>query len=208
MSITTNTVLQTVVRYQMWDQTLLNVLHWRPQTTGTSTDDYTWTKACIDKFVADIGVGGTMLKDIRTCISSDCSIVDITGQIVEPNRVAFYRAPVSVAGSRGLNQFPNVDTVVTKRTQLSGRRFVGAIHMPPGAQDDYVNGLLTAGFKTVVDGASTWLYTDYTIPANGAVLRPVIFHGSGASPFFTDVFQREVQQTARVMTRRTVGRGI
>lgn len=207
MAIDENTIFQTTFKYQMHGQTLLNVLHWRT-TENTETDDE--VVACnliASKMASEAAVAGTPLNGIKLCVSQDVLIEEVQAQVVYPDRYAFVSAPIGEIGSRPINTLQNIQTCVTKRTKLAGRKFRGAIHLPPGGFEDYAEGFLTGAFYDVVTDNTAWLYTDYPVPLAGLNLRPVVFHG-GAAPIRTDVFQRYVQTQGRVMVRRTVGRGI
>lgn len=208
MAIGPTTIFQTVVRYKMWDEELQNVFHWRVETTGGNTDEVLVSNAFALELQADIAVAGTPLHDLLECITSDCEMIDVTVQVVFPIRTAFRRKVIGVPGVKGTNRFQNVQSTVTKRTNKAGRPYVGGIHIPPGGEADYIDGLLSPAFKTTVLTNSAWMYTDYTESTYGTVFRPVVFHGGTLLPPGDDVTNIEVQEQARVMVRRTKGRGI
>lgn len=209
MPIGADTIVQTVFQWRMYAQTLLNVVHWRFETFGADVNEYLAANAIAAKLQADEAVAGTPVNGLLNCVSSDCLMEKVQAQIIYPVRWAFASRDITNGiGQRGANQYQNVQTCVTKKTIKSGREFVGAMHMPPSGGEDYIDGFVTAGFKAVATLQTSWLYTDYPIPAINSVLRPVLFHRGPIFPPYTDIQGREVQDQARVMVRRTIGRGI
>lgn len=208
MAVGPNTIYQVAARWILWGQNLMNVWHYRVETTGSEDNEYLLGVALANKLKADEVTAGTPFADLPLCVTQDCELYDFTVQCVWPIRYAFTVRPIETGGDRGANQYPNVQTSVTKRTTKAGRHFIGAMHLPPGGAEDYVDGLLTDAFKDAVSGFTEWLYTDYVETVTGTTFRPVIFHGGTLVPVYTDIFAREVQPQARVMVRRTVGRGI
>jgi hypothetical protein len=101
-----------------------------------------------------------------------------------------------------------VAAVITKRTAFAGRWAVGSFHLGGLPQNAYVNGTLEPTFKTSVGLVAAQLLEDITIAIVGGVYEPVIVHPVAAHDGSTVLRETDVQDTLRVMRRRTVGLGI
>lgn len=103
---------------------------------------------------------------------------------------------------------PNVAAVITLKTDKAGRDQVANKHLGAVPLGFYVAGILTEDAINVYDNVAASLTN--TIPvSNGADefdLIPVIYHRSGLTTSDT-ITQRQVNNTVRVMRRRTVGLG-
>lgn len=198
-----NDIVQVRIDYFHFDQTLMNVLNYRcvaSATTGTIADE---TQA-----LADLCAGngtGSLADKLVAVLPSTCDITQIRVQDIVPTRWAYRFAIVGRAGARSAAPSANVDAVVTKRTDLSGDGMQGNFFLPGIGAEDMAEGLLTAGFVTLLETNLAILKSALITPNDG-VYEPVIFNRlTTARERVTSVF---VHNTVRVLVRRTVGRGI
>jgi hypothetical protein len=200
--------IQITIEYKMWGQTLLNVTQWNIDVDSAAGTNLARMKA-IAEFLGDPANDAGIVKPVSRFITSDCKIVNLRVQTITAVRRAPWVQPVNLDGLRDSQPNQNIDTVVQKLVEFSSRGGKGAIHFPPGGFDDYEEGTLKGPMRTLVAANTLWMYTVVTIPANGMKISPVVrFTPPGGQKGWQDVIGRRVQETTRVMTRRTVGRGI
>lgn len=102
----------------------------------------------------------------------------------------------------------NVAAVITRTTEKSGRSQVSSLHIPIGASADWLTegileGTLTTAMELLCDQIPLQLGVFGSL-----TMDPVIYHGPVPALPPDDIIAAVAQQTARVMGRRTVGRGI
>lgn len=101
----------------------------------------------------------------------------------------------------------NLAAVITKRTVLSGRRYVSTSHFGGIPANATVGGNITAAYKVFVDAFSGGMLVPLNIPGVGLTLTWGIYHKAGGGPNFDEIIQTLSPTTTRVMRRRTVGLG-
>lgn len=103
----------------------------------------------------------------------------------------------------------NQAAVVTGQTNFSGRSEVSNKHIGPIPQSASVqdSGKIAAAYKALLTTLAGAFNTSIVSVAPAVQLDPGIFHKTGALRF-TSFYQFTVQDTLRVMRRRTVGVGI
>lgn len=104
----------------------------------------------------------------------------------------------------------NQAAVLTLRTVLSGRNQVSNKHIGPlpqgvATQDD---GLLTAGYKTLLSNFGTALLNSFSDLPTASTFTPCIYHGEPPLPEANQVTSFVVQDTIRTMRRRNLRAGI
>jgi len=156
------------------------------------------------------GAGGDDLidSDYRACLPPQYTLEHIVAQSVLPR----YRRAVYVSGSIGAHaadtETANQAAVITLQSDFAGRDQVSNKHIGPIPQDVTVQdeGNLTVAYKTLLDTLMVGLLSAVTQIGGTLVFKPVIFHSTGVVNH--DILSAGyVQETIRVMRRRTVGQG-
>jgi len=207
MGVPAGSIFQTTVEYQMWGQTLLNVLHYRVLTEAIEPLERVETQQ-LATFLADAVTAGKPLERLRGLVSSSVTIVGVKAQVIRPERYAYREASTGAPGLRAANNNTALQASITKRTDFTGRNRQGGVHLPPGGADDYEEGLLSLDYLADLEVGKDFLINDITVAASGGVYRPVLLHPPTAAPQWDDVTAADVQIQSRVMSRRVVGRGI
>jgi len=102
----------------------------------------------------------------------------------------------------------NLAGVILRRGEVATRKSQSTLHLPYADKETgLANGLVSASYKTVAGALATYIKADKTLPTTTMVIRPVVYN-RGSSPNFTAITRTAVQDTLRVMRRRTVGLGI
>jgi len=200
-------IFQVNINWSVYGQRLMNVLHYR----CTAVDGAPTRLAQQTELLNVLFDDTAFLADLRNATPQDVSLYSVSAQAIEPVRV---RATTQLKDLPGLIEqdanTSNVCAVITKYTDFATRNQIGAMHIPIGGGPMYVaDGLLAAGQVTVIDAVALHL-TDPVVGALNNDYAPVIFHRARPNiPAGYDYLTAtRTQLTARVMTRRTVGRGI
>jgi len=201
-------IYQATFVYDIYGQVLMNVLQYRTLTvTGIELSPVVTTGVIATK-LKDIVTVGAAAHDIKQIISSSVSMRYVQVQRIAPIRYAFQRADIETPGLRAPTEYTNVNTVVTKQRELSRKGGQPAIHLPPAGQGDYQDGILDLDFKILVQENTEWLWKVLVVDGANIELAPIVWRGTDAIPQYDNIFDNVVQKECRVMTRRTVGRGI
>jgi hypothetical protein len=204
MPLNVGDIVQTTYDYQMFSQRLMNVFSWRCVTAGTGPVTEV-TQEIADYFSDTVTVGAPANR-IKATISSDVEIIRVRAQVIHPIRYAYRFLDVHESGLKTGTKYCNTDVVFTRRGLLVGRSERANTYLPGTPTDVITDGQLIGGYQVQVFVNMQWTINQHTMPVSGAVLQPVIFHRRlGQS---SEVIDLLVQPEARVMTRRTVGRGI
>jgi hypothetical protein len=150
----------------------------------------------------------------RQCLPTNYTLEEWHVQKISPFRV---RVNIQTRNQGGLvageAQTANVAGVITLKTDLAGRSQVANKHIGPLAQDEayqsYTSGNLSAGMLALFGDLRDQLQAEAAPGPSGWLFLPVIYHRAlaplqNATPITTGV----VQQTVRVMRRRTLGVGV
>lgn len=141
----------------------------------------------------------------RACISADCVSLEAAGQWIWPLRYRAYRVPMAgPTGDMGSANASNTASVITLIADEATRHGVGNKHLPGLAGGNQDQGFLTNPQIVANTDFSTAMAT--SVPLLGGVMQPVIYNRANPAASL-DVVGAEVNQTVRVMRRRTVGLG-
>lgn len=196
--------------YRSNEQLLMNTIHYRMSIA--------WNTASIDGFYNNIqgqvGPGGTYpLTDTFTnCLCEQATLIHMRHQLIYPIRYRGKTFDVNIAGGRtGVDKAQNVSAVITKQTELSGRRYVGSVHLGGLSATDYDNGLLNTGLKVAISQFQAAMMTKILQDSGAGESTPVIFHKvppTSNDPRYTDISGTLLQDTLRTNRTRNVGKGI
>ena len=197
-------VLEVVISARMNSQTLLNVLHYQYTESTPQIDGKAEIDAVLDQFTVEDG----MLGAWADAMSNACTIESISGQIIKPVRFPYVRRSVGLVGDLVGQPLPqNVSASITKQSTIAGRGKSGRLQAFPADVGSVANGLITAGART-----------KYTALANAVGGK--LDNAGGITAWLPIIFDRDaggtqarvegtvVQSTVRVLSRRTVGRGV
>lgn len=142
------------------------------------------------------------------CLPNNFSGIELRAQAISPVRqVAIVRPQPEPGTFNAAGQIPNISAAVTLRTALAGRAFVATKHIGPVAESAVEAGFISDALNTPLAEFKNAAITD-VVPSGFDVptYRPVIFHRNPkpGQPSTTDVISGAVQDTSRVMRRRTV----
>jgi len=133
---------------------------------------------------------------------------NIRGQRLWPTRsLAVYQ----VDGRPGLRPAdctaPNLSAVITKHGEFGTRKDVGSFHLAGLSDLDYTEGLISGPQLTRMDALATRIRTTLVVAGGGTEALPCLIGEDGPAATRT-IVQCEVQDTLRVMRRRTLRVGI
>jgi len=130
-------------------------------------------------------------------------------QIISPLRYHKFAQGVAASGGFGsVANTPNVQGSITRIGEFAGRKYVGGIRVPIGTDDvSCNNGVLTANQKSALQGlADAMKLNVITSGVTMTVIPQVGLPAAGGAS--ADLYNAFVQDTVRVIRRRTVGLGI
>lgn len=186
-------------------QRMLNVLHYRVETESGEAD----VQAEQENFLAQVNSVNGIIDDMKACLSNDVTVVQAVAQFIRAERWA--RSVLDI-GEQGDSLLPceaqNVAAVITKRTAFAGRWAIGSFHLGGLPSSAYVAGNLDPTFKLDMEVLALQLLEPIVVPIVGGTYVPVLVHPLGEHGGSTELASTEVQDTLRVMRRRTVGLGI
>lgn len=164
-------------------------------------------RAAVVEALNTVTIAGGMLDKYLLACSDQLVGVRAYGQWITPIRYAYVQAarPADDGQIAQLANTPNIAGVITRRGEIADRRNISSTHMPAVPASNYSAGTLVGGQITLYETLLTEMLTNLTVgPA--AVLYPCAFHRAlpSASRVMKEGF---VEDTVRVMRRRTVGVG-
>jgi len=188
-------------------QRIMNTFHYVVENVAVGGNT---VEQVYDILVAHFEDAGSLIELFLNCCPTNYTLEEMWVQAVGPTQR--YVKRVEAEGASGEFGFTaetaNVSAVITRTTEKSGRSQVSALHIPIGADANWLtNGLLDATLLTPLLALAADIPTQIgTVPAT--TLDPVIYHGPVPAAVPDDIITATPRQTARVMRRRTVGVGI
>lgn len=154
--------------------------------------------------------GADLLEtDFLNTMPANYVLDEVTAQKIYPDRFRMSKNTRGLAGNLANDALTsNVNAVITLYCELSGRKYISNKHVGPapttaGWIDD---GLVTVGYKAVLNTLKT-KFLDAIVVLGWYTATPVIFHQGDAFPKSDYIVGGTVQDTVRIMRRRTVGLG-
>lgn len=205
MPVNPGDLIQISWRGKSFGQNVLMVRNYRVSGTGAASQPTGQTLAQIIDTVEAAGTwGGT--AQYLACLSNQYSLSEIRAQVVRPDRSAFVaRSYVDVFGNAGASPLSNTTAAITMRTANAGRNQVSTVKIGPIPAAFVASGELTPAARVQLNSMRDWLAFSITADVTGIVLAPIIWHAPGLT--FDAIIGGTLQPQARVMVRRTVGRG-
>lgn len=207
MGLPVNAIIEATFQGRLFNQTILNIFHYRVALESTIVDPIAEVTDFLGSF-NDPGPTG-FRKLFMDCMPNNYTLVAARAQAIRPIRYrAVLNTPAGVVGERDATETANLAAVLTSQSNRSGRREIGGKHFPTGSATDIDAGVLTNDLKAVLTiFRNKWLTQIVTV-GGGGVYQPVILHPGTVAPQFSDITAVAIQDTVRVMRRRTVGLGI
>lgn len=146
---------------------------------------------------------------LRDCMSTSSVIKWIRYQAIAPIRYRAYLVQTNIVGTRqGDATAQNLQASITKQTDLSGRRYVGALRVGGLSSNDYANGFLNVGLKTALAALKDACLLNLATAGAGAWF-PIVLHRANPIVQSTGTYMSRmlIQDTLRTQRSRTVGHG-
>lgn len=186
-------------------QRVMNTFVYRCTATPSGTSDIVALDALHTKWMAPLG----LIQDLISCTPENCNWTEAWYQIVRPTR---YRKVVRPIGSLGA--YPgdaataNLQGSITRFGELATKRDQGGIRLIIGTTDDNIdNGFLDENLKISMAVLATEMQTTQATATPSVTWVPQVGLPADGAPTRRCV-QAVVQDTVRVLRRRTVGLGI
>lgn len=207
MALAINDVIQVSIRQTLFDQRILNILHYLVTVphTGSSGDQLTDIAVSIANDTGSQPIVGSMLA----LFGPEAMIDDIRAQTVWPARSIYYQAAVGQAGTNvGAVRTANLAMSLAKRTETPGRRGIGRIQLA-GVGDGYIvaGKWDLGGIGAEVLALRNALKGSYTTATTPITLVPVIFNPGAVGDKWSLITNFDFEDTVRTMHRRTLRLG-
>lgn len=207
MPIPVPSIIELSFRGTLFNQRLLNVRHYEVSVEGTIPG----ITASLEALMNEIDNGGPndMVTPYLNCCGPEFVLDELRLQVVKAVRSRPVSRAVGAAGTFGsVVTAPNVSGVITLYTNLATRRGQGALHMPGLAVEAYAGGDLTAPYQVNLQAFATAVTQTISPAVGGGTYVPVIYHRDLTGALAGDaIINFTIQDTLRVMRRRTVGVG-
>lgn len=208
MAVLLGDILEVGFEGTIYSQKVLSVFHYRVDVAPTVITDSILSQASVLNEIKATGAQDKVTKYLA-CISNNYTLDRITAQYIYPAR---YRRSFLYSGAAatrvGAANTANTSAVITKLTRRAGKSFRGSLHLPGIVNSDYSSGTILAPLNNLMVILASDLINPLTEPGGGAgIWNPIIFHRNAPGSFAEIWNDYAIQQTLRIMRRRTVGVG-
>lgn len=186
-------------------QTIMNTSFWRAKTV---TGNPTIGTVCQD-LIDTLQVANSFIAKYLDCMPGNYTMTEVWCQKVSGIRYAKVTEVVNQAGTSGEPaDTANVAQTLTRRSVNASRRGVSNMHLLSPTSNQWIEeGQLTAQAKTALQAFADKGILEYTLPGPGPIMQPVTQYGLGSTEY--SLLQgNDIQETVRIMRRRTVRVGI
>lgn len=214
--INANDVCLVTIRGVLLDQVVMTTLAYR-HAPGSVV--ITNGAAFLDDMFANLDQAGDVLEDLVGALPGNMGEILVDLQWVYPIR---YRkktyTPTINLGQGSDTTISNIAAVITVAGEQASRRTIANKHIPI-SQLDVEAGQLTAGYAAVLEAYKTQILADL-LPVAGHPMEPIIWGPPKAAytkcgkdypalpALRTDIVTAVIQDTSRVMRRRTLRLGV
>jgi len=188
---------------KFFDQTIVSTFGYQATDVTGGVNQNTFFAAA-DTLVK--GAFGLQEKYLAAC-PPQFTLLERWWQVYLPDRYAAFKFAENTPGTFvGQAVLPNIAGVIVRRGEIADRKNVSTLHVPIGDDSDCIDsGRLTDDLMLALNDLAGIL--DNVLTVTGATLNPVIPNfNSAVNPVL--IVQAFAKNTARTMSRRTVGRGI
>jgi hypothetical protein len=214
-AISAQSVCSVTMKSDLFNQQVMNVFHYMLDLPGGTLAD---GGSFLDSFNARLVAAG--FNDSYTdCLPAQCVTITQDLQWINPDRFVKKTYDVNPAGSFGNTTISNIAGILMLRGDIAGKSSIGVKHLPGLGGTNVVDGKISAAYKAQLTAFGTLALAPVTVGAR--TMTPIIFglpfpayvnkkgKAIPAKPLTKRfVTQFTVEDTSRVMRRRTVGLGI
>jgi len=205
MPVNPGDLVQLSWRGTCFNQRVLMVRNFRVTGSGGSPQPTGQTLAQIIDAV-EPGTGSQPISDAYlACLTANYTLNAIRAQVVRPDRSAFVERSYNDAGTGGAGTLSNTMGAITFRTANAGRNQVSTIKVGPLPAAFTIAGDVAAAGRAFLASLADFLQAPFVVNPPAITLSPIIWHAPGLT--YDAIINYTVQPQARVMVRRTVGRG-
>jgi len=207
MAYSVGDIVEVTWQQEMFSQVILNIQHYRVVSSTSAGSDVGDNQSFADHLAALTGAG-QLITVWRSGLVPEWKLSRVRVQKINPVRSAYTTAAINLIGLDGNDsQLSNLAVVVSKRGTSGTRRAQGSIHFAGWSPVFFNAGVIQAGIETWWQNLEPLWSATQVVAAIPASLQPIIFN-PGASVNWQTVAVWQLQDTARVMRRRTVRVGI
>lgn len=201
-------IVQVVIQMRYSGQTYLNVLHYQSQQNWTPALYEETLEQLLATIETDVVTG--IISPYKDVVPASVTFETLTAQRVYPTRDYYVREPVGTIGLYdGTASSGNLGATISKRSVIAGRGRTGSFHTPCLPINAAVGGVLEADYRNLLEPLAQSLRFIQMEDGAGTGFQPGMFNPELGSPNnWAPLLTTTVQQTARVMRRRTAGVGI
>jgi len=207
MAYTFGDIVEVSWLQEMFSQVIMNIQHYRVVSSGSSSSDVADNQTFADHLAALTG-GAELIGIWSDPLGAEWILRDVRAQKIDPVRSAYANAAINQSGQGGAGaDVTNTAVVVSKRGGSGTRRAQGSIHFAGWIPTFFTGGEIQAGVETWWASLQPLWAATQNVVTGSISLQPVIYN-PGATPNFQTVAFWTLQDTVRVMRRRTVRVGI
>lgn len=199
-----NDVVSVSYRGRVLGQRTVNTLHYRITTASTNAN----TLAALSSWGLAYSTGPVSpTLPLLAAMPQNWVLEQIRVQRVYPVRSAYIDFQDGRPGQIAVDaETTNINATITKRTPSGTRNGIGSFHAPAMPADGFLNGQLTAAYDVLTNAYAVRFINPFTDAVELTQGTPIVYNR--AFPGLSwDLTSTIVQQTLRVMRRRTVGVG-
>jgi len=188
-------------RTTLFEQRVINTFQYYP--IGTIDPDIEYTEY-LSNLITNMQALAGLFDKWSACVPADITAAVIRAQIVYPVRLRYVEVPVTVTPGGGTANQSNVAISITRKSYVPGRHGLGRIQVPANSSDMAL-GKIDPGNPLYTNGVALadQMIDPIPDPATSITWQPIVW-ASGAVAPTQAVFQTQLQDTARVMRRRTL----
>lgn len=185
-------------------QRIINTFLYRLESVPAETD----YDATMDLFFAELNDAAGMIPAWLDCLPENITNTQAWLQVIRPARLRRKIYTVVGGGGRSIAQTSNIQASITRQGELAGRRSIGGVRIPLNDTGlDYENGVLGLAMKNALQALADEMIE--TLEVGPGAIRFIPQVGTPKPPLNSfDLKDTFVQDTVRVLRRRTVGLGI
>jgi hypothetical protein len=208
MALALGDVIQVSFRGSLFNQQILNILHFSVGVIGTGTD-----YDQLSMFTSNLVTGGgsvDLVLPFMACMPPEYALEEVRAQRIYPTRTVY---AFTLSGAFGQyatgTETTNVAASIEKRTLTPGRMGIGRLQLAGVPTAAMNNGEVSAAFKgtEMLNLANTMIQT-ITTTAPVVTYNPCLFNPTATGPKFSPLFSCIPMDTLRVMRRRTLRVGV
>jgi hypothetical protein len=190
---------------KLFGQRVMNTLHFYCNPTAwVTTDLIGGYNAILDK----LQVANKTQDKLLACCTPDYSLDFLRAQVISPARKVYHDRVVGAVGTHtGACTVPNTAAAIELKTLFADKPSHRNLFIPAPPTSGITEGVFTFAYMGVLETLADELLVILTPTGTGEVW-PVVYTPSSVVNKTRPLATRVVMPEARVLTRRTVGRGI